>query len=158
LRGRTIALGRHDKEDDDMVWITLTSAVLALSLVVAVVALALVNRRRATRMPGAFPCRVRARPGACWERFRRMRATARWVGGVLAVQGGVGLTATRLYPVVAADAVRPLRPGDVRGLGTTPRSVILILDDGSLLEVAVAADHAGLLAGPVVPRAPSRRS
>jgi hypothetical protein len=140
-----------------MVWIALTSVVLAFSLVVAVMAWALVNRRRAARLPGAFACRVRSRGSTAGCRFPRLASTARWVGGVLAVQGGVGLSPTRLFPVVAADAVRPLRPGDVRGLGATPRSVILILEDGNLLEVAVAAGDAGLLAGPVAPRAPSRR-
>jgi hypothetical protein len=140
-----------------MVWITLTSVVLAVSLVVTVVVAALVVRRRAARRPGAFTCRVRTRDGAAWRRFPRVGGRARWVGGVLAVESGLGLAPTRLFPVVAADAVRPLRPGDVRGLGTTPRSVILILEDGNLLEVAVAAGDAGLLAGPVTPRAPSRR-
>jgi hypothetical protein len=97
----------------------------------------------------------RLRPRA---RFPVLGATAWWVSDVLAVQGGLGVSRTRLLPVAAGDSIRPLDGRGVRGLGDAPRSVLLILADGQLVEVAVAGSDVRLLAGPLVARVPAHRN
>jgi hypothetical protein len=104
----------------------------------------------------APPRRRHGRPA--WGRFPYLVATAWWVNDVLAVESGWGLGRTRLLPVAAADSVRPVGGGGVRGLGPSPRSVLLIVGDGRLVEVAVAREHARRLAGPVVSRIPAQRN
>jgi hypothetical protein len=91
-------------------------------------------------------------------RFPLLGSTAWWVSDVLAVQGGLGVSRTRLLPVAAGDSIRPLDGRGVRGLGDAPRSVLLILADGQLVEVAVAGSDVRLLAGPLVARVPAHRN
>ena len=81
--------------------------------------------------------------------------------------GGVRPIAVR----VPRDTVaRPLRPGEVRGLGRRPVSLRLTSRDGARVEVAVAEESSSLLVGPFLtadpglhrappdPRAPHDRS
>jgi hypothetical protein len=159
-----------------MLWVALYLAGVPIWLVLGALPVALWNRHRALRTPGSFACKVReirsgpprtrrslwrlltgrsARPAP--SRFPLLPATGWWVSDVLVVQGAVGLAPARLLAVAAGDSVR--RADDAgRGLGEGPRSVLLILTDGHLVEVAVAAGDAGLLAGPLTARAPVHRT
>ena len=170
-----------------MLWAAMVLAGVVLGLMLAGVPIALWHRWRAARRPGSFRCKVREvgplldtpdrpprvrwwdRPGVpalvrrCAGRARRrpfpmVCSTAWWVSDVLAVQGGLGVTGIRLYPVVAADSVRRARGRRVHALGPSPSGVLLILADGRVVEVAVTQDDADLLAGPLAPRVPAHRN
>jgi hypothetical protein len=148
-----------------MMWAAAALVVLPVWTLAGLVPVAVWNRRRARRAPGSFACKLReiheidrsdpwARPR---HGYPRLVSTGWWVRDVLAVQSGVGLTSALLLPVAASDTVRPLGPGRVRGLGLIPRSVLLLLTDGRLIEVVVARADARLLAGPLATTTPSRR-
>ena len=118
------------------------------------------SHRDFVRAEGTFRCRVRVRSaslrgfGATWSRRARH---ARWVHDVLVVRGGV--LRPRLYhlPVhVAEGELVELDPRRVRGLGSRPVSVRVLLDDQSAVEVATAEANRTLLAGPFVVLAVSR--
>jgi hypothetical protein len=171
-----------------MLWAAAVVVGVTLWLSLGILPFALWNRRQAMRSPGAFACKVRVigplladgqvlparspRRDSAWSilthprrrrsrsrgRFPTLVSTAWWVSDVLAVQGGLGVTRTRLLPVAAGDSIRPLGGRGVRGLGEVPRSVLLILSDGQLVEVAVAGTDARLLAGPLVARVPAHRN
>jgi hypothetical protein len=160
-----------------MLWAALILAGVPIWLGLGALPFALWNRRQAMRSPGAFACKLReigplvpasprtrrtltgrSRRSRRARPFPRFVSTAWWVSDVLAVQGALGLTRTRLHAVAAGDAVRPLAGEGVRGLGDAPRSVLLILTDGRLIEVAASGGDTRLLAGPLVSRVPAHRN
>jgi hypothetical protein len=141
----------------DMVWIMLAMVMAPSLWLAALPAVWWQRRRRALRTPDAFACKVRTRWGGAGEQFPRAVSVAWWVGGVLAMHSGRRLITTQLFVVAAADSSRSRSQMLVRGLGHRPCSTLLILDDGRLLEVAVAGDDIDLLTGPLEPRQPVRR-
>jgi hypothetical protein len=111
------------------------------------------SRVRFARQPGAFRCRLGtpSSPGrATGTRWRRRRTRARWVSDVLVVQSGVLRLAAATLPahVAARTSVRMVSPLEVRGLGRRPAALLLVLEDQTRLEVAVAEDSRLLVVGP----------
>jgi hypothetical protein len=124
----------------------------ATGAVAAVVAVSVWARVRYARTLRVFRCRIgppvfRLRRNARWRIGRRRAA---WAGTVLLVSSG----ALRLFlaPVTTelsrTASIRPLEPGQVRGLGSAPVSVRLVTDTGRPLEIAVARAYAEELVGP----------
>jgi len=116
-------------------------------------ALSVTSRVRFARQPGAFRCRLGtpALPGEpMGTRWRRRRTRARWVSDVLIVQAGVLRLAAAALPaqVAAHTSVRMLSHLEVRGLGRRPAALLLVLEDRTRLEVAVAEPSRPLLVGP----------
>jgi hypothetical protein len=116
-------------------------------------ALSVIGRVRFARQPGAFRCRLGTPscPGeSTGTRWRRRRTRARWVSDVLIVQSGLLRLGVAALPahVAAHTSVRVLSHLEVRGLGRRPAALLLVLEDRTRLEVAVAGANRSLLVGP----------
>jgi hypothetical protein len=110
----------------------------------------------------AFRCKLRPAPvGGRPDPWPRRRCRATWVHDVLLVRRGVLPARLVTLPVrTPEDPVRTTLEREVRGLGTGPVAVVLRLDDGRLVEVAVPRHARTYLVGPflaaAVPGLPRR--
>lgn len=123
-----------------MIWIILAALGVPIWLVVGMLAGALLSRRHVRRQPGVFKAKLRRDPGSVpGPRKKWRRAYALWIHDVLLTFGGVALMRTRPLPVAEVlQELEPTAPGEVKGLGESPRAMRLGLDDGSVVAVAVA--------------------
>jgi hypothetical protein len=142
----------------------LVLAILAASAAVAGTAISGRQRRCLRKAGPTFACRFWSLTGAGsgrWNRTNLRRARAVWIHDVLLVQRGGLFPRLLVLPVrLPDDSMRFARPGEVRGLTTTPLVMELRLDDGSLVAVAAAGRDRTNLAGPSSPppSEPSRRA
>src|SRR4051812_9803254 len=133
-----------------MSWLLVAAAVLGTVWVYR----AWRGHREFVTAEGTFRCRVRVRsaslPGFP-PRWSRSARHARWVHDVLIIRSG--LLAPRVYPLavhVAEGELVELDRHRVRGLGSHPVSVLVLLDHQAAVEVATAERNRSLLAGPFV--------
>lgn len=113
---------------------------------------ALRRRQELTRLPEAFRCRVRLLRGALPRGTRQWPGRAGracWTHDVLLLRLGRFPAATLLLGVRFPEGpVEPAPPTELRGLGPDPVVLRLRLDDGTVVDLAAAADDRERLAGP----------
>ena len=131
------------------------AALLAMTFLLAVLALVVAVRGTATRFPddvASFRCKLRPAPvpGLPETPWPRRRARGLWTHDVLLIREGRLRVRLRVLAVrTPEEPLRVLRYGEVGGvLGAGALAVVLRLDDGSLVEVAVRAADRTRLVGP----------
>jgi hypothetical protein len=132
----------------------LVAALVGLGDVLGAALLSWRTGRRFARAPAAFRCKVRipdlprrarAAIGADWG---RRRTSAVWLHDVLLVRSGLFGLQVVAFPVrLPEEGPRPA-PGVARRLGPDPYLLVLRLDDGRLVEVALPAQARVPAAGP----------
>lgn len=98
-----------------------------------------------------FVCKLRPAPvdGRPAPRWPRRRGRAFWTHDVLLIRQGLVRVRVRVLAVrTPEEPLRVTRRGEVRRLGSAPLAVVLRLDDGSLVEVAVRESARTQLVGP----------
>jgi hypothetical protein len=132
-------------------WIVLTALGVPTWFVVGLLVGAFWSRRKHSRAPGVFPCKIRTVSAADGSSgWSRRPAYARWVHDVLLVHAGLALVRFQALPVRAADGPIAPAPGVKLKGGGEPVSLQVTLDDGSVFDVATSASGAELLSGPFV--------
>jgi hypothetical protein len=135
-----------------MTMLLLVLAVSAVSAALAGTAISGGHRRSLSKAGPTFACRFWPLTGSGsgrWNRTNLRRARAVWIHDVLLVQRGRLFPRLLVLPVrIPDDSMRFARPGEVRGLTTTPLVMELRLDDGSLVAIAAASRDRTNLAGP----------
>jgi len=102
------------------------------------------NRNRVKGQTGMFPVIIRAEadPDAEKEPKWSRKGYAQWVHDVLIVRSGIGLMQSTPYGISGvASREQDADPEEVKGLGEHPKVLRARLDDGSILQVAVAEIH-----------------
>ena len=103
------------------------------------------NSRRVKKQPGGFPVKVRPEtdPDSDKEsKWSRTVSYAQWIHDVLIVRQGPGLMLTVPYGIKGVEgAPQDADPGELKGLGDHPQLIRALLDDGSILQVAVSELH-----------------
>ena len=108
------------------------------------------NRNRVKGQTGMFPVIIRteADPDAEKEPKWSRKGYAQWVHDVLIVRSGIGLMQSTPYGISGvASREQDADPEEVKGLGEHPKVLRARLDDGSILQVAVAEIHPELAPG-----------
>ena len=108
------------------------------------------NRNRVKGQTGIFPVKIRAAtdPDAEKEPKWSRKGYAQWVHDVLIVRSGMGLMQSTPYGISGvASGEQDADPEEVKGLGEHPKVLRARLDDGSILQVAVAEIHPDLAPG-----------
>jgi hypothetical protein len=120
-------------------------------LVIGMLGAGLWARRRFTRLPGVFKCKLRTTSGDAGgidDDWPRLPVFARWVHDVLLVHRGLALVRNLALPVATVTAgPAPAPPEQVKGLGTAPVVLTARLDSGAVVEVAASREDADDLAG-----------
>ena len=129
-----------------MIWALLAILGIPIWLIVGALIAIWQIRRAIKRQPGVFEVSVRAAGADTWP---RQPSYARVVRDVLVLNSGVALLRAEVHPVDAVSEVdldeTPRRPADAIGR-------LVVFEDGTRREVAVAADHVDELdraAGPM---------
>ena len=114
-----------------------------LWMIIGMLILVFWNRNRVKKQPGVFPVKVRPEPATGEKsKWSRNVSYAQWVHDVLIVRQGLGLMMTVPYGIKGvAGNPEDADPGEVKKLGEHPQIVSAVLDDGSILEVAVSELH-----------------
>jgi hypothetical protein len=109
-------------------------------LVVGMLGAGLWARRRFTRLPAVFKCKLRTTSGAAAgvdDHWPRLPVYARWVHDVLLVHRGVALVRNIALPVAAVTAgPAPGSAQEVNRLGNAPVVLTARLDSGAVVQVA----------------------
>jgi len=123
-----------------MIWIILAALGVPLWLIVGMLAGVVWSRRRFKNSIGTFPCKVRTltagEPPPAWP---RTKGYAVWVHDVLLVHTGVALA--RYTPYAVRDLAETRDDAAVRFGDAAAATVVLRLDDGTMIEVAAPADQ-----------------
>jgi hypothetical protein len=127
-----------------------------LSACLALVTVAVWNRNRFGRDPGAFVCRAARLTRRGWQRdglrWGWLRTRAKWVNDVLVVQCGLlwmrSVTIAVALPKGVQIEAEP--PSTVRRLGARPQSLWIDSGDTLPLKIAVREQDRSKLAGPFV--------
>jgi hypothetical protein len=106
------------------------------------------NSRRVKKQPGSFPVKVRPDTGPDSDeesKWSRTVSYAQWIHDVLIVRKGPGLMLTIPYGIKGVEgSPQDADPEEVKGLGDHPKVIRALLDDDSILQVAVSELHPGL--------------
>jgi hypothetical protein len=105
-------------------------------------------RWRVTRVPGAFPCRLRPADAVEGRRWPRRSQRGRWVHDVLLVHRGVTLVRAEALPVATVGG--PVAGPAPRGAGDPVVRLRLHLDDRRLVDLVVHEDDVAPAFGPFV--------
>ena len=123
---------------------------IPLWMIAGMLVLVFWNRHRVKMQTGIFPVKIRAEadPEAEKEPKWSSKGYAQWVHDVLIVRSGIGLMQTIPYGVNTMEGpVQDADPEEVKGLGDHPKMIRVRLDDGSILQAAVAEIHPDLAPG-----------
>ena len=106
------------------------------------------NSKRVKKQPGSFPVKIRleADPDSDEKtKWARGVSYAQWIHDVLIVRKGLGLMLTVPYGIKGVDvSPQDADPEKVKGLGDQPVLIRALLDDDTILEVAVEEIHSDL--------------
>lgn len=135
-----------------MIWALLAILGVPLWIVVGGLLLTLYNRRRFKKQPDVFRMKLRLEEGEsdfAGEKWPRMANYGHWVHDVLLYNKGLGLIPTVAIGVQAMEAdAQEADPKEAKGLGDNPVTILLRLDDGSLVHLGVSAEDVDLAKGP----------
>ena len=135
-----------------MIWALLAILGVPLWLVIGGLTATLLNRRRFKKQPDVFRMKLRLQEGEsdfAGENWPRMATYGRWVHDVLMYNKGMALLPTVAIGVQAMEAeAQEADPKEAKGLGDNPVTILLRLDDGSLVHLGVPAEDVDLAKGP----------
>ncbi len=120
---------------------------IPLWMIAGMLVLVFWNRHRVKGQTGIFPVKIRAEadPEAEKEPKWSSKGYAQWVHDVLIVRSGIGMMQSTPYGISGvASGAQDADPEEVKGLGEHPKVIRARLDDGSILQVAVAEIHPDL--------------
>ena len=123
---------------------------IPLWMIAGMLVLVFWNRHRVKGQTGIFPVKIRteADPDAEKEPKWSRKGYAQWVHDVLIVRSGIGMMQSTPYGISGvASGEQDADPEEVKGLGEHPKVIRARLDDGSILQVAVAEIHPDLAPG-----------
>jgi hypothetical protein len=115
-----------------------------LWMIAGMIILIIWNRRRVKKQPGIFPVKVRYEAASAAEKQPKWprKGYAQWVHDVLIVRTGMGLMQSTPYGIHGVEtAEQDADPHEVKGLGDHPKVLRARLDDGIILQVALAKIH-----------------
>jgi len=99
------------------------------------------NSKRVKKQPDSFPVKLRHETDPDTDKelkWSRRVSYAQWVHDVLIVRKGPGLMLTIPYGIKDVEgAPQDADPEEVKGLGDHPKVIRALLDDGSILMVAI---------------------
>ena len=129
-----------------MVWALLAILGVPIWLIVGALIGGYLARRRFINCPGVFPLRVRSLPSK--DEKWSGKQHGRWIHDVMLVNKGYAKV--RTDPHGFKQMVGPPKPINDRAMKgmEEPMSFVLILDDDSEAEIAVAASDLNLATGP----------
>ena len=123
---------------------------IPLWMIAGMLVLVFWNRHRVKGQTGIFPVKIRAEADPETEKEPKWsrKGYAQWVHDVLIVRSGIGMMQSTPYGISGvASGEQDADPEEVKGLGEHPKVIRARLDDGSILQVAVAEIHPELAPG-----------
>ncbi len=116
-----------------------------LWMLIGMLILILWNSKRVRKQPGSFPIKVRPETDPVSDeesKWSRTVSYAQWIHDVLIVRKGPGLMLTVPYGIKGVEGYpQDADPEGIKGLGDHPKLIKAVLDDGSILQVAVGELH-----------------
>lgn len=119
-----------------------------LWMLLGMVVLIVWNNKRVKKQQGAFPVKVKpeidpdSNKKSNWS---RTVSYAQWIHDVLIVRKRPGLMLTVPYGIKGIEGYpQDADPEEIKGLGDHPKLIKAVLDDGSILQVAVGELHTEL--------------
>lgn len=115
------------------------------------------HRRESKQLPGRFKTKIRLVSGTYRHidsNFPRIAEQAIWAHDVLIVEKGMLIPRTLHFAI--ADSVQLLQHADaekVKGLGDSPVTLQVLVDNGAVLEIAAPGEEAALAQGPFLSNA-----
>jgi len=137
-----------------VIWILLAVLGIPLWIIVGALMATLWSRHEFKQAQGVFRAKLRILNGevaGVKDRWPRRPLFARWVHDVLVIHRGLALVRSGAHGVARAEG--SLTAGDsdsVRGLGTEPLAMTLVLDSGACVQLAAPADERDVMVGPFV--------
>lgn len=120
---------------------------IPLWMIAGAIILVFWNRRRIKGQSGMFPVKIRVEADADADKESKWsgKGYAQWVHDVLIVRTGAGLMQSTPYGISGvASPEQDADPEEVKGLGDHPKMLRAVLDDGSILQVALEEIHPDL--------------